>query len=47
MPRHWHGIEQGLRESLKTKGEARFQGNRHGFQDRSDEPGGKLAGNYG
>ena len=30
--------------TLKTKGEERFQGNRHGFLDRSDEPGGKTGG---
>ena len=28
--------------ALNTKGEGHFQGNRHGFQNRSDEPGGKL-----
>ena len=31
--------------TLKTKGEERFQGNRHGFQDRSDESDGKTGGN--
>lgn len=28
--------------TLQTKGEERFQSNRHEFQDRPDEPGGKT-----
>ncbi|MFZ4536511.1 hypothetical protein [Propionivibrio sp.] len=42
-----HSIEQGLRESLpETDGGTHTHThiNTHGFQDRSDEPGGKTGG---
>ena len=40
-------IRQLIVRLFVQRGEGRFQGNRHGFQDRSDEPGGKLEGNHG